>query len=336
MNTINQSSLLSALTSMFQEPIHDVSYTTELLQGGTVGNVKKLSGTVLTTSGTQRFHMVLKTQKQWNRHGDPDCWRREYEIYKHGLTDTFSQFIHLPACYLLEEQDNTTQIWMEYIEGKTSEHQLHAEELALAAEYLGALQANFHLHGQFDLPYLRSYPAVCSSFDLWHGRMKSLLAQPIAGFPDTLRSQLNEYAEHADSILAYFDALPHTICQGDVHHDNLILREVNGKTVVYLIDWDSAGYGSLGEDAIDVLMEAFVYSDRDVAELPHFKQQIITGYCRGASSQGFTHTMSDTLIRNLFALSWGFRIADRYLYYKENEKQQLRLINILQLMLGDN
>jgi hypothetical protein len=61
---------------------------------------------------------------------------------------------------------------MGYIEGKTGNDLIHAQELALAAEKLGELQAVFHKSGQRDLPYLRSYPAVRSSFDLWWGRTK--------------------------------------------------------------------------------------------------------------------------------------------------------------------
>ncbi|MGE5579462.1 MAG: phosphotransferase family protein [Bacillota bacterium] len=43
--------------------------------------------------------------------------------------------------------------------------------------------------------------------------------------------------------------LPLTLCQGDVHHDNLIFRDAPNGPDIYLIDWDSAGYGTMGDGA---------------------------------------------------------------------------------------
>ena len=119
-----------------------------------------------------------------------------------------------------------------------------------------------------------------------------------------------------------------------IKHDNLIFRESAGETDIYLIDWDCAGYGYMGEDAVDVLMEAFVYSSRDVALLPDFKQKIIDGYCEGVRSRGIDFAMCNTLVRDIFALAWGFRIANLYLFYKD-ELPKKRCIEILQAMLTE-
>lgn len=332
MVNISKLSLLDALKKMFETDIIDADYSLEILQGGTVGDVCKLSGMAMTNDSSSPFTLVLKNQRKWDRHGDPDCWRREYDIYKNGLDHELLGAIKLPHCYLLEESGDSTHIWMEYIEGATGDNQLHAQELALSAEKLGELQGAFHQIGQRDLSYLRNYPAVHSSFGLWWGRMEKPLSNVIAGFPEELRNTLNDYAVRANVILDSIDSLPVTICQGDVHHDNLILKATPDETEVYLIDWDCAGYGRMGEDAVDVLMEAFVYSSREVSLLPGFRRRIIDGYCKGVRSRGIDFTLNDVLVRNIFALAWGFRIADLYLYYKEDHLKN-RCVEILQAML---
>lgn len=333
MKEILKSSVLVALCRKFQQNIENAAYTTEILQGGTVGDVVKLTGHAETGSEALPFSIVVKTQRKWDRHGDPLCWRREYDIYRQDLPVKLLPAIRLPQCYFLEEDEETTRIYMEWVEGKTGNTQLHADELALAAGRLGALQADFHLHGKKDYSCLRSFPAVRSSFDLWFGRMGPLLQKPIDGFPEKLRQTLNAYAAKASELLRSFERLPVTVCQGDVHHDNLILCETPQNTDVYLIDWDSAGYGHMGEDAVDVLMEAFVYSDRDTALLPLFRQKIMAAYCEGAAGKGVDIPFDGKMFRDLAALSWGFRVADLYLYYQD-EPSKKRCIQILQLILS--
>ena len=335
MTEIGKPSLLKALEALLGIPVRDAAYSTEVLQGGTVGDVVKVSGTAETNAAACPFAMVVKTQRKWDRFGDPDCWRREYAIYRHGLADRLPRTIRLPKCCLLEEETEGTRIWMEHIQGKTGNEQLHAAELALAAERLGTFQAEFSRSGPRDLPYLRPFPAARSSFDLWWGRMRKPLQTPINGFPEDLRHALSESAARAEALLRSLDALPVTLCQGDVHHDNLIFKETARGPEVYLIDWDSAGYGRMGEDAVDLLMEAFVYSSRDVSLLPDFRRRILQGYCAGVQKGGVPFEMEDALVRNVFVLAWGFRIADLYLYYKD-EKPKARCVDLLRCMLRES
>jgi hypothetical protein len=164
MPDIRKPSLTSVLGEMFDTHVADAEFAIEVLGGGTVGDVRRISGRAFIEGGVRPFSLVLKTQLKWDRHGDPDCWRREYAIYKDGLDRRLFPSIKMPRRYLLDEAEESTHIWMEYVEGATGSTELHASELALAAEKLGELQAEFHLNGQRDLPYLRRCPAVRSSF----------------------------------------------------------------------------------------------------------------------------------------------------------------------------
>lgn len=320
---------MSALTGA---SVADAGYETETLQGGTLGEVCRVSGTAVTEDGERPYALVVKTQRRWERHGDPQCWRREHDLYAANIVDDFPGPIKLPRCLLLEEEDGLTRIWMEYVEGATGTR-LQIDELALAAERLGSFQGAFHLKGRKDWAVPRGYPAVRSSYDLYQIILAGRLREPIAGFPDALRHILNGYADRAADLMDAFDALPLTLCQGDVHQDNIILREEANGTAVYLIDWDCAGYGRMGEDAVDMLMEAFVYSDREVSLLPAYRRRIIDSYCAGARTQGADFELNDSRVRELSALAWGFRVANRYLEAGD-EGTRRRCVEILHAMLA--
>ena len=330
MTSVNAASLLRALSVLAGKPVFDAAYTLAPLQGGTVGGVMKVTGTAKMGADILPFSLVVKTQDKWDRHGDPNCWRREYDLYQSGLADRFPPDLYLPRCLLLEEETAQTRIWMEFVEGATGSNHLHADELASCAERIGRFQANFHREGPRGLPFLQAFPAIRSSFDLWYTYiMSKTLATTIQGFPDNIRKLLLDYAAHAEEWLQAVDRLPDTLCQGDVHHDNLILRGQD----VYLIDWDCAGYGRMGEDAVDVHMEAFVYSSRDTADLPRYRKRILDAYCTGARDRGVEIHLEDELVRAIFALAWGFRIAKIYLH-SQNIVERRRCVDILQIMLA--
>jgi len=273
---------------------------TELLQGGTVGEVTRIND------------YVLKTQRKWERHGDPDCWRREYDMYVSGFDKTIPH-IKIPQCYHVSMDGDITYILMEYIDGRTGVDEIGIDELAFTANKIGQFHREYRDN---KLPWLRDFPAVISSYDLWYGKMKDRPYEPDFIF-------LNDYTDRKDEIFRSFTALPRTLCHGDVHHDNIILRGDD----VYLIDWDSAGFGYMGEDAVDMLCEAFVYSDREIALMDEFRDRIIAAYCDGAGIK-----LDAVMVRNLFMMSWGFRIAALSFYYHDNPTQRQRCADILRFM----
>ncbi|MFA5341360.1 MAG: aminoglycoside phosphotransferase family protein [Clostridia bacterium] len=329
---IDKVTLINALKKKFNKDIDDVIYEASELCGGTVGEVIKIEGYAI--SGNRiPFKLVLKTQNKWDRHLDFPCWRREYDIYLNKLDKSISRFIKLPECYLLEENHDKTKIWMEFVEGMSGEEDIDDKKLSLAAGKLGMLQADFHKSGNFDLPYIRSFPAVESSFDLWYKYTEEVLKKPISGFPNNIREILNQYAMNSNELLASFKTLPLTLCQGDVHHDNLIFRPDNSGFDIYLLDWDSAGYGYMGEDAIDMLLEAFLYTKRNVSLMNEYKRSILDSYFTGAGKSGFDYSIPDKTVTDLFAYSWGFRVASHYLYFKTDE-QKRRCIDILNVMFN--
>lgn len=334
MEQIHKPSLLKALGAMLDREVLDATFEAEPLHGGTLGDVRLLRGQAQAGEERLPFALVVKTQKQWTRPGDPNSWRREYDLYRASLFADMPQGLQVPPAYLLETEDGLMRIWMAYVDGRTGATQLNADELALAARRLGWWQAAYHLRGARDLPCLRDFPAVRSSLDFWHGRMAPFLADgdKMPGFPDDVRLALLEEADRSAALLERVYSLPLTLCHGDVHHDNLFLTEADGETVVMLIDWDTAGYGRMGEDAVDMLMEAFVYSDRAVTEMPVYRARILQAYREGAAESGVMPTLDDDMVRAIFLLAWAYRVADLYLYYEKPEEKQ-RCVDILRVML---
>ena len=80
---VNPDALRRAVSKQLGVPVQIESYQTTSLQGGTLGDVQLLSGDAQTANGCiQAFRIVLKTQKHWERPGDPGSWRREYDLFE--------------------------------------------------------------------------------------------------------------------------------------------------------------------------------------------------------------------------------------------------------------
>lgn len=323
----NEELLLTAISGLLGRSVTGADYTTEVLEGGTLGEVAKLTGTAKTVSGEAPFVIVRKKQGKWERHGDPECWRREYELYSSGFPARLPAGLLIPAAHCISAGEEETVIYMDYISGRTGSAEIGIEELKRAAELLGEAQAAMRPQGGDRLPCLRQFPAVRSSADLWWIIFGKQISGHIDGFPEDIRSILFDYASRAPEILSALETLPVTVCHGDVHHDNII---IDGRGDTYLIDWDCAGYGYMGEDAVDMLCEAFVYSARDTALMPGYREEIISAYCRGARRAGMEYAMDAETVRSIFALSWGLRIAERFTLKKS---EQPRCTGILTAML---
>ena len=114
--------LIYVLTQRFKTNIIATDYQTMQLQGGTVGNVNLVTGIAETEDGEKLpYRIVLKIQKKWERYGDPNSWRREYDLYCSELGTTFTQALRWPICYHAEmnPEGNEYYLWLEYIDGVT-------------------------------------------------------------------------------------------------------------------------------------------------------------------------------------------------------------------------
>ena len=117
----------------------DAGYQVAKLPGGAVGHVELVTG----TCENKPFKAVVKTQKKWMRHGDPNSWRREYDLYTSDFDKIFTENFRWPKCYHAEINDEESKLWLEYIEG-ASGSALTMEMYEKIAEGLGRFHGKFY------------------------------------------------------------------------------------------------------------------------------------------------------------------------------------------------
>lgn len=143
---INTKTLKHVLSKMLGKSISHADYHAQELHGGTLGEVRLVTGTAVTTDDDcLPYKVVWKKQKKWDRPGDQDSWRREYDLYASDLGKAFTGSFSRPECYHAEMNCDEIQIWMEYIDG-ISGRNLTIEMLETAALELGRFQGRIAAH----------------------------------------------------------------------------------------------------------------------------------------------------------------------------------------------
>ena len=311
--------LIYALSQQFKTSIISADCKTTSLQGGTVGNVYLLTGNAETADGEKLpYRIVLKIQKKWERYGDPGSWRREYDLYASDLEKTFSDTFRWPTCYHAEmnAEENEFQLWLEYIDGVTGldltsdMYEQAALELGryqgkLYAEQPAVLQSLTNLsHADFmKITYLdyRSWPVV---YDY--------IRSEDCEFPQHVRQMLIDIDEHADEILARIEKLPLVLSHRDFWVTNLIYSE--GR--IALIDWDTSGWGYLGED-----LASLIADESDIDHMVEYYQRCVPAYYKGFSEYADVSPITDHCVYELILLVFGYRHVEWYLHTEDDDEK---------------
>ena len=239
------------------EDFIDAGYKVTQLHGGTVGDVKLITG----IAGDK---IVLKTQHKWERYGDSDSWRREYDLYTSDFGKLFNGNLRWPECYHAEINDDETQIWMEYIDG-VSGRELTVEMLEQAAFELGRFQSRVSIPNQ---PYFTQLEWTKHYYTEYRAQTKeyAYLRSDECKLPEHLRQMLINIEYSA------VEHLPIVFCHRDFWHENIIYS--GGK--IRLIDWDCAGWGLLGEDIIQLVTD-----EVDPNHLEEYFRRFVPAYLKG-------------------------------------------------------
>ncbi|MCG7344904.1 aminoglycoside phosphotransferase family protein [Sporosarcina sp. ACRSL] len=304
--------LIYTLNQHFKTTIISTEYQTTPLQGGTVGDVYLVTGTAETVDGEKLpYRLVLKIQKKWERYGDTDSWRREYDLYSSELGTTFSQALRWPKCYHAEFHPNGNEyyLWLEYIDG-VSGLDLTSDMYEQAALELGRFQGKLYA----EQPALLQSLTNLSHPDLMKNTYLHYRSWPVVY--DYIRSQdceltlhvrqmLIDIDEQADEIFARIEKLPLVLCHRDFWVTNLIYS--NGK--IALIDWDTSGWGYLGED-----LASLIADEPDIDNMVEHYQRCIPAYYKGFSEYADESHISDHCIYEIILLVFGYRLIEGYLY----------------------
>ncbi|HNX15564.1 MAG TPA: phosphotransferase [Oscillospiraceae bacterium] len=353
MTEINQASLLKALSKKLNTPVQSADYTIETLNGGTLGDVAKLTGKAQTSDGKKPYTIVLKIQKKWERPGDPDSWRREYDLYQSNFGDIFTEPLRWPECYLAELNDDKIELWMEYISGDSGEN-LDFEALRLAAAEWGRIQGRLYAHPEklTGIKCLSDPGRLFRNFEEWHTRTYSyefltsekcrlpgflkqllkdgsiklcggksfeyaLLRSDSCDIPEHLKRMLTELDENKGEVFARLKRLPIVFCHRDFWIENIFVSDGQ----IRLIDWDGAGLGCLGED-----IASLIFDDTETDNLHACFRVLFPAYVNAVSEYmevppDFYRTVTDLIL-----ITFGYRTAQKHMFTQdpETKKDQIK------------
>lgn len=324
--------LIYALNQRFKTNIISTDYQTTPLQGGTVGNVYLITGIAETVDGEKLpYRIVLKIQKKWERYGDPGSWRREYDLYSSDLGTTFSQSLRWPICYHSEfnTEDNEYHLWLEYIDGVTG-LDLTSDMYEEAALELGRFQGKLYEEQPAVLQSLTnlSHPDFMKNTYL-HYRSWPVVYDYIRSndceLPLHVRQMLIDIDEKADEIFARIEKLPLVLCHRDFWVTNLIYAE--GKFA--LIDWDTSGWGYLGED-----LASLIADEGNIDNMVENYKRCIPAYYKGFSEYVDVSRITDHCVYEIILLVFGYRLVEGYIHtetYDEKTKHVHTLQKIYEM-----
>ncbi|RTR35475.1 aminoglycoside phosphotransferase family protein [Robertmurraya yapensis] len=319
--------LLYVLSRQFKRNIISADYQTMQLQGGTVGSVYLITGIAETTDGEKLpFRIVLKIQKKWERYGDPGSWRREYDLYTSDFGATFSDAFRWPACYYAEinAEENEIQLWLEYIDGVTG-LDLTSDMYEQAALELGRYQGKLYVNQPAVLQSLSNL----SHADLMKNTYLHYRSWPVVydyvrsedcEFPEQVRQMLIDIDENADEVLDRIEKLPLVLCHRDFWVANLIYAD--GK--IALIDWDTSGWGYLGED-----LASLIADESDIDHMVEYYRRCVPAYYTGFSEYTDVSPFADHCVYEMILLVFGYRLVEGYLH-TEDDDEKTKLVNTFQ------
>jgi len=144
----------------------------------------------------------------------------------------------------------------------------------------------------------------------------NILRAEICDIPRHLKQMLFDVDERQNAIFENFKRLPVVLCQRDYWIENIFYD--NGNIIV--IDWDTAGWGYLGEDIAQL-----VFDDIDDKYFNEYLDRLVPCYYKGFTEfAGITDEdikNSKAAIRDFILIAYGYRMAQRHMFTENAEEK---------------
>lgn len=346
---INAETLSLVLSKMLSKTIIRANYQTKQLQGGTLGDVRLVEGKAKTADGEDLpYKVVWKKQKKWERPGDPNSWRREYDLYQSNLGAVFTPAFRWSECYHSELRDGEIELWIEYIDG-VSGSDLTIEMLEQAALELGRFQGR--ITKQYDnfrnISCFGDEGFLAREFSQWHTQSFTydfLISEPCRmpecrkemlkngdiqlvdgksfeysclrsrgyDIPENLKQMIMDIDDQKDELFEKLKNLPIVLCHRDLWNENIFFTD--GK--IRLIDWDTCGWGFFGEDIASLIVDGM-----GVARFMENYRRLLPAYLKGFSEYLNIPPIDEACILTMTLIKFGYRMMQAYMFSEDSDEK---------------
>ena len=338
---------------MFDKKIISADYETEQLQGGTIGDVKLIFG-ICETADREKlpYKIVLKIHKKFERPGDLNSWRREYDLAVSGFGKIFDESdestdkinkigkINWAECYradLIEtETENQIELWLEYIDG-VSGYDLTVEMLETAAEEFGRFQGRLYKNPEIlhNIGCMNKVDIIEKEYAQWESstveycylyeketdKFEKYNIDPdgIKEVPGHLKKMLTDIDDNIENLFKEIKKLPVVLCHRDFWIENIFYSDKSGKSggKIKLIDWDGAGWGYMGED-----LASLVLDDVKTENLHENYRRLVPAYFKGISEYIDISAIDHFYIWEMMVIKFGYRELQRHMFAKSGDKKR--------------
>lgn len=313
--------LLSALGEMLKDTITSATYEVLNLKAEVTGTVVLVSGLATSEAGLEsNYKLVLKRLEPWERYADPLSWRREYDLYQAKLDPLMTDSFRWPTCYFQEDFGEELYLWMEYIEGTTNEDltlDMYVESAKALGEFQGQLYRD-HTTQLSSIKNLSQKDFVKQSYlhiRSWD-KVYDYVREDSCPLPKAIKEMLIDNDNDAQSIWTGIEQLPVVFCHRDYWITNIFRQD---KSII-AIDWDTCGWGYLGEDIASLIAD----------EVPpnligQCFDRCIAAYYEGISVYMDTSGIDKHYIKEHILMLYGYRLVAGYRFAESDDEKQIAL-----------
>ncbi len=325
---LSYKTLLQVLSKKLNKNIIDATYQLQKLHGGTVGQVHLVTG--FATSDNQMiepYQLVLKKQIKWERYGDLNSWRREFDLYNSDLSQTFSNDFAWPDCYKAVMSNNSFELWMDYIEAPSGQD-LTLEMYERAAEVLGSFHGSLCLNELAEIKkidnlssrdYVKNFYLHYSGWDEVYDYIRS----DVCDLPNEICQMMIYLDDNHQGIIEQLDRTPIVFSHRDYWNTNIFYD----KNRIITIDWDTAGYGYFGEDIASLIADG-----TEPRNMLDYFRLCVPAYVKGFSQYLDINFDPFKLVHNIILMMFGYRLIESY-KFAENPEDRILAKKSLQSIL---